>query len=265
MADLKDKIVLVTGAAGAIGGAVVAAVKHAGGVVITADLAERAGIDTALGVTSEADWKRVAKESGGQHGQLDGLVNAAGIVALGTVEQLDFATWKHVLAINLDGTFLGCQHAFPSAAAQAGWLHRQSFIGIRPDRGAQSRRLQRFEGGCLAADEIGGALWRVRQTAGALQRRVPGLRRRPDGRQTHAIGARPGSGAGANGPCHSARAPWQTARDHRALHLYSFGRVRLHHRCRLANRRRADGTIETQAPISAATCAATERDSPCRS
>jgi 3(or 17)beta-hydroxysteroid dehydrogenase len=128
MADLKDKIVLVTGAAGAIGGAVVAAVKHAGGVVITADLAERAGIDTALDVTSEADWKRVAEEIGGQHGQLDGLVNAAGIVALGTVEQLDFATWKRVLAINLDGTFLGCKHAFPLLRKQGGSIVNLSSV-----------------------------------------------------------------------------------------------------------------------------------------
>src|SRR3974390_3709929 len=97
MADLKDKIVLVTGAAGAIGGAVVAAVKHAGGVVITTDLAERAGINTALDVTSEADWKRVAEEIGGRNGQLDGLVNAAGIVGPGTVEQPTLATRKRGL------------------------------------------------------------------------------------------------------------------------------------------------------------------------
>ena len=41
MADLKDKIVLVTGAAGAIGAAVVAAVKRAGGTAIATDLAAR--------------------------------------------------------------------------------------------------------------------------------------------------------------------------------------------------------------------------------
>ena len=42
MADLKDKIVLVTGAAGAIGAAVTAAVKRAGGVAMATDLAGRA-------------------------------------------------------------------------------------------------------------------------------------------------------------------------------------------------------------------------------
>ncbi len=48
MADLKEKVVLVTGAAGAIGAAVVAAVKRAGGTAIATDLAAGKGIDAAL-------------------------------------------------------------------------------------------------------------------------------------------------------------------------------------------------------------------------
>ena len=44
-------------------------------------------------------------------GRLDGLVNAAGIVAVGSVEDTDFATWRRVMAVNLDGTFLGCKYA----------------------------------------------------------------------------------------------------------------------------------------------------------
>ena len=39
MTDLKDKIVLVTGAAGAIGAAVIAALSRAGGTAIATDLA----------------------------------------------------------------------------------------------------------------------------------------------------------------------------------------------------------------------------------
>jgi 3(or 17)beta-hydroxysteroid dehydrogenase len=46
-------------------------------------------------------------------GRLDGLVNAAGIGVLGNVENTDLATWRRVMAINLDGTFLGCKHAMP--------------------------------------------------------------------------------------------------------------------------------------------------------
>ena len=41
MADLTDKIVLVTGAAGAIGSAVVEGIRSAGGTAIAADLEGR--------------------------------------------------------------------------------------------------------------------------------------------------------------------------------------------------------------------------------
>src|SRR5207237_7772537 len=39
-----------------------------------------------------------------------GLINSAGIAPLGTVEETDYALWRKVMAINLDGTFLGCKH-----------------------------------------------------------------------------------------------------------------------------------------------------------
>jgi len=128
MADLKDKIVLVTGAAGAIGAAVTAAVKRAGGVAMATDLAGRAGIDAALDVTAEADWQRVTAEVERQHGRLDGLVNAAGIVALGSIEQLDFATWRRVLGVNLDGAFLGCKYSFPLLRKKGGSIVNLSSV-----------------------------------------------------------------------------------------------------------------------------------------
>src|SRR5207302_3452486 len=111
MGRLRDKIVLVTGAAGAVGSAVAEAVVKAGGIAIATDLAGRAGMDHALDVTSQDDWLRVIADLDGAVGRLDGLVNAAGIATLGTVENTDLATWRRVLAVNLDGTFLGCKHA----------------------------------------------------------------------------------------------------------------------------------------------------------
>jgi 3(or 17)beta-hydroxysteroid dehydrogenase len=110
MPRLKDKVVLVTGAAGAIGGAIAEAVAAEGGAAVAADLPGRAQVNHALDVTSEDDWARVIAAIEQNDGRLDGLVNAAGIVAVGTVEDTDFATWRRVMAINLDGTFLGCKH-----------------------------------------------------------------------------------------------------------------------------------------------------------
>jgi 3(or 17)beta-hydroxysteroid dehydrogenase len=108
MSRLKDKIVLITGAAGSVGMAAADAVKAAGGVPITSDLA---GSDHVLDVTAERDWLRVIGEIEQLHGRLDGLVNAAGLAVLGTIDETDFATWRQVMSVNLDGTFLGCKHA----------------------------------------------------------------------------------------------------------------------------------------------------------
>jgi NAD(P)-dependent dehydrogenase (short-subunit alcohol dehydrogenase family) len=106
MSRLRDKSILITGAAGGIGSAIAKAIAREGGRAILTDMADKGGMDHALDVTSEADWTRVI----GALSRLDGLVNAAGIAPIGTVEGTDYALWRKVMAINLDGTFLGCKH-----------------------------------------------------------------------------------------------------------------------------------------------------------
>ena len=128
MTRLKDKIVLISGAAGSVGQAVAEAVAAAGGIAVTSDLAGRHGADHALDVTSEADWLRVIAEIGDVHGHLDGLVNAAGLAALGNIEETDFATWRQILAVNLDGTFLGCKHALSLLKVRGGSIVNLSSI-----------------------------------------------------------------------------------------------------------------------------------------
>src|SRR5690349_13868187 len=100
MARLKNKIVLITGAAGAIGAAAAKAVAGEGGIAVTSDLSGQK-MQHALDVTAEPDWLRVAADIERTHGRLDGLLNAAGIASLGTVEDTDYATWKKVMAVNL--------------------------------------------------------------------------------------------------------------------------------------------------------------------
>jgi NAD(P)-dependent dehydrogenase (short-subunit alcohol dehydrogenase family) len=111
MGRLRDKVILITGAAGAVGSAVADAVVEAGGLAVTTDLAGCAGMNHALDVTAEEDWRRAIDDIDRAAGRLDGLVNAAGIATPGTVEDTDFATWRRVMAVNLDGTFLGCKYA----------------------------------------------------------------------------------------------------------------------------------------------------------
>ena len=109
---LDDKVVLIAGAGGAIGRAVADAVAREGGIAVSTDLAGRPGIDRGLDVTSESDWQDALAWIERGHGRLDGLVNAAGIALLANVEDTDYQAWRRVLAVNLDGTFLGCKYAF---------------------------------------------------------------------------------------------------------------------------------------------------------
>jgi 3(or 17)beta-hydroxysteroid dehydrogenase len=111
MGRLRDKVILITGGAGAIGSAIAEAVVRNGGIAVDTDLASREGIDHALDVTSEADWQRVIGAVEASAGRLDGLVNAAGIAEVGTVEDTDYTAFRRTMAINVDGTFLGCKYA----------------------------------------------------------------------------------------------------------------------------------------------------------
>ncbi|HWE22036.1 MAG TPA: SDR family oxidoreductase [Hyphomicrobiaceae bacterium] len=115
-AQLKDHIVLVTGALGTLGNAMCATIEAAGGTAIRSDLGSRGTVDLALDVTREEDWQAAMVEIERRHGRLDGLVNNAGVGTPGDIEKTSFAEWRRVMAVNADGVFLGCKYALPLLA-----------------------------------------------------------------------------------------------------------------------------------------------------
>lgn len=126
---LSGKTALVTGAAQGLGAGIALALAREGARVLATDRNEAgaaetaARIDAELGagtafaahhdVTSEADWQAALTVARDRLGGLSVLVNNAGIVTLGTVEDLDLATWRQAMAVNADSAFLGCKHALP--------------------------------------------------------------------------------------------------------------------------------------------------------
>ena len=117
---LKDKVAVVTGAASGIGKEIAIVYAREGAKVVIADL-NQAGADataaelvaaggTAMGVAMDvtdeaqvdAGFAKVAQAYGG----CDVLVSNAGIQIVEPVDQFDFAKWKKMLAIHLDGAFL---------------------------------------------------------------------------------------------------------------------------------------------------------------
>lgn len=75
-----------------------------------ADLAQRASL-RALDVTREEEWIAVADGVASEFGTIDILVNNAGVALLKDIEATTLAEWRDLMAVNLDGAFLGCKHA----------------------------------------------------------------------------------------------------------------------------------------------------------
>lgn len=118
MGKLDGRVAIVTGAAQGIGKAIADKLAAEGASVVVADVngpgAEKAAPEGGLGmqvdVSSEADVKRMVADTVAHYGQLDVLVNDAAIVPFTVWDDIDFAEWRRIMAVNLDGMFLCCLH-----------------------------------------------------------------------------------------------------------------------------------------------------------
>ena len=83
-----------------------------GGIAVASDLAGRHGVDHALDVTSEADWLRVIAEIGARARPARRAGQRRGPRARSATSRRPTSPpGGKVMAVNLDGTFLGCKHA----------------------------------------------------------------------------------------------------------------------------------------------------------
>src|SRR5208283_4770133 len=117
---LKDKVAVVTGAASGIGKQIARTFARAGASIAIADLdhagAQRAAaelerdgaraIAVAVDVTSEAQVDVAMARVVEAFGRIDVLVSNAGVQIVAPLEDFEFADWRRVLAIHLDGAFL---------------------------------------------------------------------------------------------------------------------------------------------------------------
>ena len=120
---LAKGIHVVTGAAGGIGLATAEALAAAGATIALVDrdtqplaghtVLRDAAIGTfALDVTDESELRALAGTLA-RHGDVAGLVNAAGVFQTGTARDVTGAEWDRVIDVNLKGTFLVCQALLP--------------------------------------------------------------------------------------------------------------------------------------------------------
>jgi NAD(P)-dependent dehydrogenase (short-subunit alcohol dehydrogenase family) len=130
---VAGKVALVTGAAMGLGAATARALAREGATVMLSDREIAAGEAVAAEINgaggraaffthdagSEADWTAVVAATTTMFDRLDILVNNAGISG-GLLPLLDHSLddWRRVMAVNLDGVFLGLRHCGPVMAAQ---------------------------------------------------------------------------------------------------------------------------------------------------
>jgi 3(or 17)beta-hydroxysteroid dehydrogenase len=122
MGRVQDRIALITGGASGIGLTAAKLFADEGATVVLTDrdaaaakaavarLGPRASHRT-LDVTREADWIAVTDDVVRGLGRVDILVNNAGVALFKDIEATTLDEWRALMAVNLDGVFLGCKHA----------------------------------------------------------------------------------------------------------------------------------------------------------
>lgn len=118
---MEDRVAVVTGAAQGIGAAVARKLDAEGAKVVIADLngdgAQKvaSGLRDAVGlevdISSESDATAMINDALERYGRVDSLVNNASIVPFTPWDEVDFAEWRRLLSVNLDGTYLACRAA----------------------------------------------------------------------------------------------------------------------------------------------------------
>jgi NAD(P)-dependent dehydrogenase (short-subunit alcohol dehydrogenase family) len=82
-------------------------------------------------VSDEAQVATAVAAAADQLGGIDGVVNAAGITLTGLLGDTTLATWRRLISVNLDGTFLVCRACLP-------WLRQASAATIVNIRSGQA-------------------------------------------------------------------------------------------------------------------------------
>jgi NAD(P)-dependent dehydrogenase (short-subunit alcohol dehydrogenase family) len=135
---VDGKVALITGGASGLGAESARRLAREGAKVVLTDLATDAGETlaeeiggTALfltqDVTDEARWGEVVAATVERFGKIDILVNSAGVGEGGeSILEATLETWRRIIGINLEGTFLGVKAVAPTMAAAG----RGSIINI---------------------------------------------------------------------------------------------------------------------------------------
>ena len=113
--NLEGRVAIVTGGARGIGRAIAEKLHADGAQVAVADLngegasdvaARLDGLGIQMDISSEDDAARMAEETLERFGKIDILVNAGAIVPFVSWDDVDYAYWRKIISVDLDGAYL---------------------------------------------------------------------------------------------------------------------------------------------------------------
>ncbi len=131
MMDVRDKVILITGGAGALGLSMAKVLLEAGATVYLLDISREQGekaVETLDGkvfflqmdINDEGHWSSVVDEVLSESGRIDVLVNNAGINIRKNIEEMNLAEFRKMMDVNVASVFLGTKYVIPSMRAQGG-------------------------------------------------------------------------------------------------------------------------------------------------
>jgi 3alpha(or 20beta)-hydroxysteroid dehydrogenase len=131
VSEFEGKVAIVTGAARGTGAAVAERFCKEGALVMLGDVRVNAGKETAekLGdsasfvhhdVTDSAQWAKLVERTLDAHGRIDVLVNNAGVLHQGPIENTSESDFRKLLEVNTLGPFLGIKAVVPHMREQGG-------------------------------------------------------------------------------------------------------------------------------------------------
>ncbi len=148
---VRNKVVVITGAAVGIGRATAELFAKGGAKIVatdidtkgleeTAALVAKAGSETLTlrhDVASEEDWINVLRQAKEKFGGIDVLVNNAGIYVIAPLADTTLEMWNRLMAINVTGVFLGSKHVAPYLVERKGGsiINLSSIAGLQGSAG----------------------------------------------------------------------------------------------------------------------------------
>lgn len=142
---VQGKVALVTGGAKGIGAASARLLVEQGAQVLISDIDEQAGLALAeaLGTAAsfifhdasdEVQWQRVMAAIAERHGRLDILLNNAGMLQPGNIEDTELRDWERLMRVNASSVFLGCRAGIALMKQQGGSIINLSSVAALAGR-----------------------------------------------------------------------------------------------------------------------------------